>query len=328
MATRLPRLTALILTMAMLEAVASCEVLAQAAYPNRPIRMVVAAAAGGGGDRVGRLLAQGLSERLGRQVVVENRPGAGGIIAYETVARSPADGYTLLLCAPTLAINPATHKKVPYDAMRDFAPITQAVSSPILVMAHPSVPVKTVKGLIAFAKARPSQVLYASAGYGTLPHLALEMFSMMAQIRMTHVPYKGATPGVVDLVAGHVAVSAAAIIASLPLARAGKVRALGVTSASRVAVAPDIPTIAESGLPGYETVVWYGLLAPSGTSRDIIVRLHKESVSVLRSQENKDRIATDGAEAVANTPAEFTAFINSEIVKWAKVAKAVGIKPQ
>lgn len=327
MATPLPRLTALILTMAMLEAVAACEALAQAAYPNRPIRIVVVTAAGGGGDRVGRLLAQGLSERLGRQVVVENRTGAAGIIGYETAARSPADGYTLLLCAPTLAINPATHKKVPYT-MRDFAPITQTVFSPSLVMVHPSMPVKTVKELIAFAKARPGQVLYASAGYGTLPHLGLELFSIMAQIRMTHVPYKGASPGVVDLIAGNVAVTAAAIITTLPYVRAGKLRALGVTSASRVAAAPDIPTIAEGGLPGYETVVWYGLLAPSGTPQDIIVRLHKESVSVLRSQESKDRIATDGAEVVASTPEEFTAFINSETVKWAKVAKAAGIKPE
>lgn len=328
MTTRLSRLAALILTAAMLVAVASSQALAQAGYPNRTIRIVVVTAAGGGGDMVGRLLAQGLSERLGRQVVVENRTGAGGIIGYETVARSPADGYTLLLCAPTLAINPATHKKVPYHALRDFSPITQAVFSPNLVMVHPSMPVKTAKELIAFAKARPGQVLYASAGYGTGPHLALELFSIMAQIRMIHVPYKGASPGVVDLIAGHVAVMAPAMITGLPHVRAGKLRALGVTSASRVAAAPDFPTIAESGLPGYETVVWYGLLAPSGTPQDIIVRLHKESVSVLRSQESKDRIAADGAEVLASTPEEFTAFINSEIVKWAKVAKMAGIRPE
>ena len=180
MAIHPPRPMVLILTAAMLGAVTSLQALAQASYPNRPIRIVVVMAAGGGGDMVGRLLAQGLSERLGRQVVVENRPGAAGIIGYETVAGSPADGYTLLLCAPTLAINPATHKKVPYDAMRDFAPITQVVSSPILVMVHPSVPVKTVKELIAFAKARPGQILYASAGYGTLPHPPPEKLSIIS----------------------------------------------------------------------------------------------------------------------------------------------------
>lgn len=327
MATRLPRPAALILTAAMLGAVTSCQALAQAGYPNRPIRVVVTTSPGGGGDIIARHVAQGLSERLGRQVVVENRPGAGGIIAYEIVAKAPADGYTLLLSAPTLAIIPATHKNVPYNAMRDFAPITQAVVSPLLVMVHPSMPVKTAKELIAFAKARPGQVLYASAGYGTHPHLALELFSLMAQVRMIHVPYKGFSPGMVDLIAGHVAVMASAVIGGLPHVRAGKLRALGVTSASRVAVAPDFPTIAESGLPGYETVGWYGLLAPSRTPQDVIVRLHKETVSVLRSQESKDRIAANGAEVLASTPEEFTAFINSEIVKWAKVAKAAGIKP-
>lgn len=327
MATNLPRATPLVVTAAMLGAITSCQALAQATYPNRTIRLVVPTAAGGGGDVVGRLLAQGLSERLGRQVVVENRPGAAGIIGYEMAARSPADGYSLLLGVPTLAINPATHKKVPYDAARDFAPITQAVFSPLLAMVHPSVPVKTAKELIAFAKARPGQILYASGGYGTLPHLALELFSMMAQIRMTHVAYKGASPGVVDLVAGHVAIMAPAIIASLPLVRAGKLRALGVTGASRVAIAPDIPTIAESGLPGYDTVVWYGLLARSGTPQDVIVRLHKESVSVLRSREIKDQFSAAGAEVVASTPEEFTRFINTEIAKWRKVAKAAAMKP-
>ncbi len=328
MANQRPRRAALISTLALLGAVTSWQAWAQTGYPNRPIRIVVVTAAGGGGDIVGRLLAQGLSERLGRQIVVENRPGAGGIIGYETVARSPADGYTLLLCAPTLAINPATYKKVPYHATRDFAPITQAVISPILLVVHNSVPVKTARELIAFAKARPGEVMYGSGGYGTLPHLAIELFSMMAQVRMTHVPYKGVSPGIVDLIAGHVAVMAPAMISALSHVRAGKLRALGVTSASRVAVAPDLPTIAEGGLPGYETVVWYGLLAPAGTPQDIIARLHQESVAVLRAQDSKDRIATDGAEVLASTPEEFTAFINAEIVKWAKVVKAAGIKQE
>lgn len=301
---------------------------AQSGYPSKPVRIIVVTAAGGGGDMVGRLLAQGLSERLGRQVVVENRTGAGGIIGYEAVARAPADGYTLLLCAPTLAINSATHKKLPYDVVRDFAPITQTVFSPNLVMVHPSVPAKTVKELIAFAKARPGQVLYASAGTGTGPHLAMELFSTMAQIRMLHVPYKGATPGVIDLIAGHVALMAPAMVTGLPHVRAGKLRALGVTSAKRVAVAPEFPTISEAGLPGYETVVWYGLLAPAGTPQEIVQRLHKESAQILQTQASRERIATDGAEVVASSPDEFAAYINSEIQKWANVAKAAGIKPE
>lgn len=328
MAIRLFRLASVILTAVIILAVALPETLAQGSYPNRPIRLVVVTAAGGGGDMVARLVAQGLSERLGRQVVVDNRAGAGGIIGYEIVAKSPADGYTLLLCAPTLAINPAIRKKVPYDAIRDFAPITQAVFSPNLMVVHPVVPAKTVKEMIAFAKARPGEVLYASAGIGTGPHLVMELFSIMAQIRMVHVPYKGATPGVIDLIAGQVAIMAPGMITGIPHVRAGKLRALGVTSTRRVAAAPDIPTIAEGGLPGYEAVVWYGLLAPAGTPQDIIARLHKESVAVLRAPDSKERIARDGAEVDASLPEEFAAFIKAETVKWAKVAKAAGITPE
>ncbi len=328
MAIRLFRSARVTLTAVIIVAVAMSEGLAQGSYPNRPIRLLVVTAAGGGGDMVARLVAQGLSERLGRHVVVENRAGAGGIIGYEIVAKAPADGYTLLMCAPTLAINPATHKKVPYDAIRDFAPITQAVFSPNLMVVHPVVPAKTVKEMIAFAKARPGEVLYASAGVGTGPHLVMELFSIMAQIRMVHVPYKGATPGVIDLIAGQVAIMAPGMITGIPHVRAGKLRALGVTSTRRVAAAPDIPTIAEGGLPGYEAVVWYGLLAPAGTPQEIIARLRKESVAVLRAPDSKERIARDGAEAVASSPEEFAAFIKAETVKWAKVAKAAGIKPE
>ena len=275
-----------------------------------------------------RLVAQGLSERLGAQVVVENRPGAGGILGYELVAKAPADGYTLLFCAPTLAINPATYKKLPYDGMRDFAPVSQAVFAPHLMIVHPSVPAKNVREMIAFAKSRPGQVLYASGGHGTAPHLAMELFALMANISMTHIPYKGASPGVIDLIAGQVAIMAPAMISVIPQVRAGKLRALGVTSASRVAVAPDIPTIAEGGLPGYETVVWYGLLAPAGTPQDIIARLHKETAGILRAPDNRERIASGGAEVLAGSPAEFAAFIRAETLKWAKVVVAAGITPE
>lgn len=328
MATRSIRNSAALIAFAAFAASTTGETLAQGAYPSRPVRIVVVTAAGGGGDMVARTIAQGLSDRMGRQFVVENRTGAGGIIGYETVAKAAADGYTLLFCAPTLAINSATHKNVPYDAQRDFVPITQTVFSPNILLAHPSLPVKTAKELIAFAKSRPGQLLYASAGYGTGPHLALELFAMMADIRMLHVPYKGATPGMIDLIAGNVALMAPAMVSGLPHVRAEKLRALGVTSRNRMAIAPEMPTVHESGLPGYETVVWYGLLAPTGTPPAIIGRLHAETVSVLNAASTKERVATDGAEVVGSTQEQFAGFIASEISKWAKVAKAAGIKPE
>lgn len=300
----------------------------QGSYPTRPVRIVVVTAAGGGGDMVARTIAQGLTERMGRQVIVENRTGASGIIGYEAVAKSPADGYTVLFCAPTLAINSATHKTLPYDAVRDFVPITQTVYSPNILLSHPSLPVRTANELIAFAKARPGQVLYASAGHGSGPHLALELFSMMADIRMLHVPYKGATPGMVDLVAGNVALMAPAMVSGLPHVRAKKLRALGVTSKSRMSIAPDMPTVSESGLPGYETVVWYGLLAPTGTPQAIVSKLHAETASVLNLPATKNRVATDGAEVVASSPDQFAQFLRTEIEKWAKVANAAGIKAE
>lgn len=328
MSIRLRERVAAIVAFVVLAFGATWESFAQSGYPSRTVRIVVVTAAGGGGDMVARFIAQGLSERLGRQVIVENRTGAGGIIGYETVAKSPADGYTLLFCAPTLAINSATHKKVPYNALRDFVPITQAVFSPNILLSHPSLPVKSARDLIAFAKARPGEVLYASAGYGTGPHLAIELFAMMAGIRMLHVPYKGATPGMVDLIAGNVAVMAPAMVSGLPYVRARKLRALGVTSRSRMSIAPDLPTVNESGLPGYETVVWYGLLVPTGTPPAIVAKLHTETVSVLRAPATKEQISKGGAEVVGSSPDEFSTFIKSEIVKWAKVARAAGIKAQ
>lgn len=298
------------------------------AYPTRPVRMVVTTAAGGGGDVVARLVAQGLAERLGFQVVVENRPGAGGILGYEQVAKAPADGHTLLFCAPTLAINPATYRKLSYDGLRDFVPVTQAVYAPHLLIVHPSVPARNVRDLIAFARAHPGQVLYASGGHGTAPHLAMELFNLLAQTRMTHVPYKGASPGLVDLMAGQVAVMAPAMIAVMPQVRSGKLRALGVTSAGRIGIAPEIPTVAESGLPGYETVVWYGLLVPAGTSSEIVARLHRETVAILRTPDSRERIAAGGAEVLASSPGDFAALIRTETLKWAKVAATAGIVPE
>jgi tripartite-type tricarboxylate transporter receptor subunit TctC len=326
MATCLPGSAGLLLTA--LVALAPVQTLAQSDYPNRVVRVIVPTATGGGNDTVGRVIAQGLTERWGKQVVVDNRAGASTMIGGEMVAKAPPDGYTLLMGVSTLAINPATFKKVPYEAMRDFAPITQAVFVPNLMMVHPSVPVKTVRQMIAFAKARPGQVLMASAGFGTNPHLSMELFASMGHIHMIHVPYKSSTPGIVDLIAGHVAIMAPNMLQSIPHVRAGRLRALGVTSATRSASAPDIPTIAEGGLPGYEAVQWYGLLAPAGTPADIIAKLHKETVAILRSPESEKRLAGDGAGVIASSPAEFAAFIKAETVKWAKVVKAAGIQPE
>jgi tripartite-type tricarboxylate transporter receptor subunit TctC len=246
----------------------------------------------------------------------------------DVVAKAAADGHTLLMGLSTLAINPATYKKMPYDAMRDFAPVTQAVFMPNLVVIHPSLPAKSLNEFIALAKARPGQVLYASSGHGTNPHLTIELLCSMAGIRMVHVPYKSSSPGLIDLIAGHVAITSSPMLQAISHVRTGRLRALGVTSSKRVAVAADVPTIAEGGLPGYESVQWYGLLAPAGTPQEIVNRLYKEAAAILRSPEAKERFAGEGAEVVASTPAEFSAFIKAETVKWAQVVKAAGITPE
>ena len=297
-------------------------------YPSKPVRMVVPSSAGGGTDIVARIIAPDLSKRLGQQVVIENRAGAGTMIGIEVAAKSPPDGYTLLMGLSTLAINPALYKKVPYDAMRDFAPITLAVSSPAILVVHPSIPAKTVKELIAFARARPGQLNYASAGTGTFPHMSMELFLSMAKLKLEHIPYKGTGPAMIDMLAGHVAVMTGTILTSMPQIRAGRLRGLGITSSARSAVVPEIPTIAEAGLPGYEATQWYGMLAPAQTPKDIIARLHAEATRVLQQPEIRERFAGDGADPVGNAPEEFRRYIQSEITKWAKVAREAGIKPE
>jgi tripartite-type tricarboxylate transporter receptor subunit TctC len=298
------------------------------AYPSKPVRFIVPSSAGGGTDIIARAIAQKLSEALGRQFVVENKPGAGQMIGIEAAARSPADGHTILMAASTLAINPVMYKKVPYDPLRDFAPITQAASLPNVLVVHPSVPVKSVAELIALAKAKPGQIAYASAGVGTSPQMSMELLKSLAGIDMLHVPYKGTTPGVVDLLAGQVSVMAPNVLTALPHIKAGKLRALAVTSGKRSEALPEVPTIAEAGVPGYESVQWYGVLAPAGTPREIVGRLHAEIAKALRAGDVRERLAADGAEPVGSSPEEFGAFIRAEIAKWAKVAKAAGIRPE
>jgi len=303
--------------------------LAQEAYPARAIRIIVPTAPGGPSDLGSRLIAEELIKRWGKPVVVETRPGAGTIIGSEMVAKATPDGYTLLMSPSTLATNPASYKKMPYNALRDFAPITQALFVPNLVVIHPSLPAKSLKEFIALAKARPGEILYASAGHGTNPHLTIELLASMAAIRMLHVPYKGALPGIIDLLAGRVALTTSSSMATLvPHVRAGRMRALGVTTAARIPTLPDVPTIAEAGLPGYESVQWAGFLAPAGTPREIIAALNKEVVAILRAPEGRERLAKIGAEVVASSPEEFVAFIKAETVKWAQVAKAAGIVPE
>jgi len=316
------------LACAALAAAAAGAAFAQAGYPGKPVRMVVPSSAGGGTDIVARIIAPELSKRLGQQVVIDNRPGAGTMIGIEVAAKSPPDGYTLLMGLSTLAINSALYKKVPYDPVRDFAPITVAVTSASILVVHPSLPVKTLKELISFARARPGQLNYASAGVGTYPQMTYELFLSMAKLKMVHIPYKGTAPAMIDMLAGQVATMAATVLTGLPHIRTGRLRPLGITSAKRNAVVPDIPTVAEGGLPGYESVQWYAVLAPAQTPRNIIAKLHTELVHVLHSPEIKKRFAADAAETVGNTPEEFARHIRSELDKWEKVAREAGIQPE
>jgi tripartite-type tricarboxylate transporter receptor subunit TctC len=310
-----------------LSVAATADVLAQS-YPTRPIRLVVPSSPGGGTDITARILAPELSKLLGQQVVVENRPGAGTMIGGEVVAKSPPDGYTLLMGISTLAINPAVYKKVPYDALRDLAPITQTVSVPNVIVGHPTLPAKNVKELVALARSRPGELTFASAGLGTSPHLSMELFLSMTKTRMLHVPYKGSGPGIVDLIAGQVQVMAPNMLSGYPHIKTGRMRPYGVTGSKRTAGAPEIPTIAESGVPGYEAVQWYGVLAPAATPRPIVQRLHDEIVKVLQQPNVKDVIVKDGGEPVGSTPEQFAAFIKAETAKWASVVKSAGIQPE
>ncbi|HET7595969.1 MAG TPA: tripartite tricarboxylate transporter substrate binding protein [Burkholderiales bacterium] len=302
--------------------------LAQANYPTRPVRIIVPSSPGGGTDILSRLVAPGFSERLGQTAVVDNRPGAGSIIGNDIVAKSPPDGYTLLMGISTLAILPSMHKKLPYDAMRDLAPITQVIAAPNILVVHPSLPVKSVKDLIAFAKKHPGELNYGSAGLGTNPHLSMELFLSMTGIKMVHIAYKGLGPALVDLVAGHVVAATSTMLAGLPHVKAGRLRALATTGAKRSAVLPDLPTVAEAGVPGYEAVQWYGLFAPGKTPQPIITKLHDAMVGALKSPAIGDKLKIDGAEAVGSTPEEFGRFLRSETQKWGKVVRAAGIQPR
>jgi tripartite-type tricarboxylate transporter receptor subunit TctC len=300
-----------------------------AAYPDRPVRIVVPSPPGGGTDTSTRIIAPRIGEQLGQQIVIDNRGGASGNIGAELVARATPDGYTLLAVIASHTSNPAVMKKVAYDLARDFAPISQTVTLPNVLATHPSLPVKSVKELIALAKARPGQLQYATGGIGANQHLAMELFLGMTGTKMIHVPYKGVGPALMDTVAGHVPVMMGNILVAMPQVRGGRLRALGVTSTKRATGAPEIPTIAEAGVPGYEAVQWYGLLAPAGTPREIVLRLHAVVVKVLQEPEIRKRFADDGAEATPSaTPEAFGEIIRTDLAKWAKVVKESGIQAE
>ena len=301
---------------------------AQENYPVRPVRIIVPTTPGAGTDLSARVLAQDFSKRWNQSVVVENRAGAGTIVGTELAARAPPDGYTLLMAPGALATIVPTYKKLPFDPVRDFAPIMHVLSTPQLLVVHPSLPAKNVREFIALAKARPEQIQYAAAGHGTLPHLTMELFAMMATVRLTNVLYKG-NSGLTDLMGGRIEASMSASLSLVvPHVRTGRLRGLGVSSATRLKALPDTPTIAESGVPGYEAMQWAGLLAPAGTPREIIARLHKEATSTLSRAELMEPVVRDGSSVVASTPEAFGAFIKAEITKWAGVVKAAGIQPE
>jgi len=309
-------------------AMAASTAIAQTAYPTRPIRIIVPSSAGGGTDILTRILTPRFSERLGQSAIVDNRPGAGSIIGNDAVAKAPPDGYTLLMGISTLAILPSMHKKLPYDAQRDLAPITETISAPNILVVHPSLPVRSVKELVAFARERPGQLNFASAGLGTNPHLSMELFLSMTRLKMVHIAYKGSAPAMIDLLSGNVVVMTSTMLAGLPHVRTGRLRGLAVTGTKHSAVLPDLPTVAEAGVPGYEAVQWYGLFAPPQTPKEIIAKLHTAMAGVLHSPEIQKKFAGDGAETVGNSPEEFAQFLKSETVKWGKVVRSAGIKPQ
>ena len=300
-----------------------------AAYPDKPIRMLVGFAAGGGTDTTARAIGQPLSEALGQQVIVDNRPGAAGNIAADITAHSVPDGYTILMgTIAALAINPSLYQKLPFDPLKDFEPISLAVSSMNVLVVHPSVAAKNVKELIALAKAQAGKLTYGSSGVGGAGHLAGVLFDQLAGTKMIHVPYKGGAPAIIALVSGEVNMVFATAETAVPQVKAGKIRALGVTTAKRSALLPDLPTIAEGGLPGYEANNWYGLLAPAKTPAAIVERLNREVVKVLNMPNVKEQLFRSGLDASPSTQKEFAAYIKSEMAKWSKVVKASGAKAE
>jgi len=304
------------------------EALAQADYPSRPVRIVVNSAPGGGTDILTRVLTAHLSKATGQQFFVENRGGAAGQIGIEAVLNSAPDGYTLIMTPSTLAVNPAVHKKVRYDAVKDFAPITQVAGISNVLVVHPSVPAKTLREFIALAKSKPGQLNYASAGAASSPHMSMELLKHMAGIDLQHIPFKGTGPAVTEVISGRISALFSNMLTAKPLIENDTLRALAVSGPKRVGSVPNIPTVAEAGVPGYAALQWYGLLAPAGTPQPIIDKLQADISQVLQAPEVIARLAQDGAEPVGSKPAEFAALIKSELQKWADVARVANIQAE
>jgi tripartite-type tricarboxylate transporter receptor subunit TctC len=297
-------------------------------WPTRPVRIVVPSPPAGGTDIVARVMAEHFSKAFKQQFFVENRPGAGNMIGIEAVARAAPDGYTLLMTASTLSLNSVLYKKVSYDPIKDFAPITLAATAPNVLIVNPSIPAKTLPEFIALAKQQPGKLTYGTPGIGTSPHMCMELFKSLAGVDLQHIPYRGTVPALTDVISGQINAMFSTALAAKPQIEAGKVRAFGVSTSTRSGALPEIPSIAEAGLPGYEAVQWYGFLAPAGTPPAIITQLNAESMKALNSTEMKEKLAHDGAEPAPTTPEAFAAHIRSELDKWRKVAKAAGIEPQ
>jgi tripartite-type tricarboxylate transporter receptor subunit TctC len=302
--------------------------LAADVYPTRPIRLIVPFPPGGGTDIMGRLVALHLTEKLGVQTVVDNRGGAGGIIGTDLAAKATPDGHTLLIgSVSTISINPSLYPKLPFDTVKDLAPVSLIASTPSVVVVPANLAARSVKDLIALARAKPGQLNFASAGSGTSHHLGGELFKATAGIDIVHVPYKGTAPAVTDLVSGQVSMMIANMPAVLPMVKAGRLRALAVTSLRRSSLMPELPTVAESAVPGFEVIVWYGVLAPSATAKPIVAKLNQLLKQMASVQEVKDRLAAQGAEAISSTPEEFARKIRDDMKKWSKVVQASGARP-
>ena len=325
---RLTHVSALILGIALVTALAAGNRALAQTYPTKPIRFIVGYTPGGAADILARAVGVRFTEAWGQSVIVENRAGAGTNLASEIAARSAPDGYTLFMPTVANAINVTLYPKLPYDPLKDFSFVTDIAKVPGIVVVHPSVPAKNIRDLIGIARAHPDQLRHGSTGIGSPHHLAGELFKTMVGVKMIHVPYRGATPALIDLVAGHIEVYFGAFVSTLPHVKTGRARALAVTSLKRVAVTPDIPTIDEQGLKGFETGSWFGIAVPAGTSRDIINKLHAEVVRIIKVPEVTERIASEGAEFVGDTPEQFTAFFKSEVAKWGKAVTVSGAKPE
>jgi tripartite-type tricarboxylate transporter receptor subunit TctC len=307
----------------------ACAAAPAAAYPDKPVRMVVPSSPGGGTDTTMRIITPRLGDILGQRIVIDNRPGQAGNIGLEIAARAPADGYTLAAMIASNTSNPALMKHIPFSLERDFAPVSLAVVMPNMMIVHPSLPVKSVKEFVALAKAQPGQINYASPGVGSTAHLAMELLVSMTGIKLLHIPYKSGGAAFSDVVAGHAPIMFGNVMSSLQHVRAGRVKPLGVTSLNRVKAAPEIPSIAEAGYPGYEATTWYGVLAPAGTPREIVSKVHDAIVQTVRDDAVSNNFLSKGADPKPSaSPEEFAAFIRSETTKWAKVVKDAGIQPR